>query len=123
METINKENLESFLKKYKSLNDGKIESIFYDIKESQIEVIINIAWKEESKKKKDETINITNKKIKLIFKNIEECNNKEIYDYDFIYEAYIKYIKIKEKEYICFASDKTDPFIYIVSAEMYYEKM
>ena len=36
METINKENLESFLKKYKSLNDGKIESIFYDIKESQI---------------------------------------------------------------------------------------
>lgn len=120
MEKITKENLNQFLTKYQNLHDSKIESTFYDINNSQIEIIFNIIWTYNPKTKKSDIVQTHKGKIKMIFSDIEECNNKEIFSYDFIYEAYIKYIKLKEKEYICFASDKTDPFIYIVCKEIEY---
>lgn len=122
MEKITKENLNKFLSKYQNLHDSKIESTFYDINNSQIEIKFSILWSGEVKLKKDGTLQTKKGHLRMLFNNIEECNNKEIFSYDFIYQAYVKYIKLKEKEYICFASDKTDPFLYIVCEEVEYEE-
>ena len=43
--------------------------------------------------------------------------------WDEIYKAYIKYIKLDNKDFICFASDEKDPLIYIVCESIEYEEI
>lgn len=66
----------------------------------------------------------TNKiKMRMVLHNVERCNNKEMFMWDEIYKAYIKYIKLDNKDFICFASDEKDPLIYIVCESIEYEEI
>lgn len=61
--------------------------------------------------------------MRLIFSGIEQCNNKEIFSWDYIQHAYLKCIKLKNKGFICFASDEEEPNVYIVCDEVKYEEI
>lgn len=58
----------------------------------------------------------------MIFYGVENVRMKESFSWDYIYTAFIKYVKIKNKEYICFASDENEPFVSIVCDYIEYEE-
>ena len=61
--------------------------------------------------------------MRIILNNIKQCNNKEMFSWDYINEIFIKYIKLSNNEFICFASDAQEPLIYIVCESMEYEEI
>jgi len=123
MSFITKDNLSSFIDYYHGFHDSYIASIHYDITNSQIEIFIDVYWSGEPVLKEDGTYETNKTKIKLIFNGVEQCHNKEMFSWDYITAAYIKYIKIKNKEYICFASDEKEPLVYIVCDSINYEEL
>ena len=41
----------------------------------------------------------------------------------FINEVYIHYVKVKNQEFICFASDEENPLVYILCDNIEYEEL
>ena len=123
MKKITKDNLNEFIYYYHAFHDSYITNINYDIKKSEIELLIDVYWSGEPIKKEDKTYETNKTKMKIVFKGVEQFNTKEIFSWDYIYEAFIKYINIKNKEYICFATDEENPQIYIVCDQIEYEEM
>lgn len=123
MKKITKENLEEFLNYYHGFHDSYITDINYDIKASSIEMFINVFWSGESKVLEDNTYETNKTNLKMIFLGVEKCNVKEMFSWDYVSEAFMKYIKLENKEYICFSDDEKEPNIYIVSDEISYEEM
>lgn len=120
---ITKETLPSFIEYYHAFHDSYITNVNYNIELSQIEIIINVCWVGESKLKEDGTYETNNIKMKMVFNDVEQYTNKEIFSWDYINEVFIKYIKIQNKEFVCFASGEKDPFIYIVCDNIEYEEL
>lgn len=121
MKDINKNNLDSFMKYYQNFHDSVITSIEYDILNSKIILYINVFWSGKPSLKKDGSLETNKLNMKIVFDDIYECNNKELYSWDSIYDAYLKFIKLNNTEYICFADSKENPNIYIVANKMFYE--
>ncbi len=120
---ITKDNLSSFIEYYHDFHDSYITNINYDIKFSKIEMFIDVYWSGEPILKEDKTYETNKTKMKMIFNGVEQCNNKEIFSWDYINNAFIQYIKIKNKEFICFASDEKEPSVYIVCDNIEYEEL
>ncbi len=120
---ITKDNLSSFIEYYHGFHDSYITNINYDIRLSKIELFIDVYWSGEPILKEDSTYETNKTKMKMIFNGVEQCNNKEIFSWDYISDAFIKYIKIKNKEFICFASDEKEPLVYIVCDNIEYEEL
>lgn len=123
MVLITKDNLSSFIEYYHRFHDSYITNINYDIKLSQIEIFIDVFWSGEPIQKEDGTYETNKTKIKITFNEVKQCNNKEIFSWDYISNIFIKYIKIQDKEYICFASDEKDPLVYIICDNIEYEEL
>ncbi len=123
MTLITKENLPSFIEYYHGFHDGYITNVNYNIEFSQIEIIISACWSGEPKLKEDGTYETSRVKLKMIFHDVEQYNSKEIFSWDYINDAFIKYIKIQNKKFICFASDEKDPSVYIVCDSIEYEEL
>lgn len=119
---ISRDNLQEFLDYYHYLHDSTISNINYDIYNSKIEMLIDVFWSGTPKLKEGKTYETNKTKLKIIFEGIEKCNNKEIYSWDFINNVFIKYIKLNNKEFICFAEEEEDPYIYIVCDKIIYEE-
>lgn len=120
---ITKDNVSSFIEYYHNLHDSYIPNVSYDIKLSKIELAINVFWSGKPILNKDKYYETNSTKLKMIFSNIEKCNIKEIFSWDYINDALIKYINIKNKDYICFANDESNPLIYIVCDKIEYEEL
>lgn len=120
---ITKDNLSSFIEYYHNFHDSYITNINYDIKLSKIELFIDVSWSGELILKEDGHYETNKTKLKMIFNDIEQCNNKEIFSWDYISDAFMKYINIKNKDYICFASDENDPLVYIICDNIEYEEL
>lgn len=120
---ITKNNLDKFNEYYHSFHDSYITNINYDIIESKIELFINVCWSGEPNKKNNGTYETNKTKINIIFNNIKQFSNKEIFSWDYINAAFIQYIILDEKEYICFADDKREPLIYIVCESIEYNEI
>ena len=120
---ITKDNLSSFIEYYHGFHDSYITNINYDIRLSKIELFIDVYWLGEPILKEDRTYETNKTKMKIIFNGVEQCNNKEIFSWDYISDAFIKYIKIRNKEFICFASDENEPLVYIVCDNIEYEEL
>lgn len=123
MTSITKDNLQSFIEYYHGFYDSCISNVNYDIDKSQIELFINVFWSNNPTIKEDGTYETNKTKMKMVFNDVEQCNNKEIFSWDYIDDIFIKYINIKNKEYICFANEEKDPFIYIVCDNIEYEEL
>lgn len=120
---ITKDNLLEFINYYHYFHDSYITNINYDINNSQIELYIDVCWSGKATIKENGYYNTNKTKMKILFNGVTQCNNKEIFSWDYIDEALIKYIKIESKEYICFASAEENPFVYIVCDSMKYEEL
>lgn len=120
---ITKDNLSSFIEYYHGFHDSHITNINYDIMLSKIELFIDVYWSGKPILKEDRTYETNKTKMKMIFNGVEQCNNKEMFSWDYISDAFIKYIKIRNKEFICFASDENDPLVYIVCDNIEYEEL
>lgn len=121
MKDISKDNLDSFMSYYQNFHDSVITSIEYDIINSKINLYINVFWSGKPSLKEDGSLETNKLNMKVVFDDIYQCNNKELYSWDSIYDAYLKFIKLDNVEYICFADAKENPNIYIVSKKMFYE--
>ena len=105
-----------------ALGRGDVERN-YDISKSEIELLINVCWSGEPILKDDNAYQTNKTKMRMILNNVEKCNNKEMFSWDYINKVFIKYIKLDNKEFICFASDEQDPVIYIVCESIKYEEI
>ena len=123
MEKLNKGNLANFIGFYHAFHDSVITNINYDVNKDKIELLVNVCWTGEATLKEDGYYETNSKKMKMIFSNIIEYKCSEICSWDFIYEIYLEYVMLDGKEYICFASDEKDPFIYIVCDSIEYEEI
>lgn len=123
MNKITKDNLSSFIEYYHGLHDSYITNINYNILKSQIEILVDVCWSGNPTLKEDGIYNTNKTKIKMVFNGVEECNNKEIFSWDYINDAYIKYVKMHNKEFICFASDEKDPQVYVICENIEYEEL
>ncbi len=121
MNKINKDNLTSFLEYYFYLHD----SFIADIKDfdNKIELIINVFWSGKTILKEDNTYETNQTKLRIVLNNIERRSDEEDYFSDYIDEVFISFIKLNNKEYICFASDKKEPSFYAVCESMEYEEL
>lgn len=123
MEKITKENLTEFMDYYHQLHDSYIEEIHYNVYKSRIELLIDVCWSGVPKLKEDKTYETNKTKLKLILNNIKKYSFKDLFSYDYINEACIKFINMDNNEYICFATDENEPLIYIVCESIEYQKM
>jgi len=123
MNKITKNNLDEFVKYYLDFHDSYITNINYDISKSKIELFIDVCWSGQPVLKDDNTYQTNKTRMKMILNDVEQCNNKEMFSWDYIDEALIKYIKLDNKEFICFASDVKEPLIYIVCQSIEYEEL
>lgn len=123
MNKITKDNLDEFINYYHEFHDSYITNVNYDISKSQIELLINVRWAGKPILREDKTYQTNKIKMKMILNNIEQCNNKEMFSWDYINEIFIKYIKLNNNEFICFASDEQEPLIYIVCESVEYEEI
>ena len=123
MNKITKNNIEEFINYYHYFHDSNINNVNYDILNSKIEIYIDVFWSGEPLIKEGVYYETNKTKIKIILSGIEQCNIKEIYSINNIEEAYLKYIKLNNKEFICFASDFENPLFYIVCDNMGYEEI
>ena len=115
MKSINKENLESFMSFYHDFQGSSIISIEYDILNSRITIVINVLGLCKTSLNRDKS------EVKILFEDVYKCNNKEIFLWDNITKAYLKYVHLDNEEYICFADDGVKPSLYIVCKSMKYQ--
>lgn len=123
MNKITKDNLSSFMEYYHDFHDSHITHINYNIEKAKIQILINVYWSGEPTSNENESYNTNKTKLKMVFYGVEECNNKELFSWDYIYNAYLKFIKIKNKEFICFADDEKKPQVYVVCENIEYEEL
>lgn len=123
MKKITKDNLNEFIDYYHEFHDSRITNVNYDISKSEIELLIDVFWSGEPTLKEDNSYQTNKIKMRMVLHNVERCNNKEMFMWDEIYKAYIKYIKLDNKDFIYFASDEKDPLIYIVCESIEYEEI
>ena len=118
MNMISKENINEVMEKYRDFHDCSLISIYYDIYNQKIEITIKLFWEMNENKE----YNRSNNNLKMIFEKVKECNIKENNSWDFIQEAYMKYITTEDsKEMLCFSSDEENPLYYISCENIRFE--
>lgn len=122
MKNITKENIEEFLDYYHGFHDSSIRDVKFNYKKGSIEIFINVFWSGEPSLKADGTYETHRTKMRMLCNNIIQYNYKENYT-DYIDDAYLRFLIIDKKEYICFATDKEKPLISIVCENIEYEEM
>lgn len=120
---ITKNNLSEFLKYYHFFHDSYITNVNYLIYEEKVEMFIDVCWSGEAKLKEGNTYETNKTKIKLLFNKVKKFKCKEMFSWDYIDKVYINYIKLDNKEYICFANNEENIFIYIVCNEIEYSEI
>lgn len=116
MKKITEDNLEEFLETYHDLHDSWIADIKYNIFDSKIELLFEFI-------NDPKRLDPEKKKLRMIFNDVQQCDIREMYSWDYIQEAYLDYILFEEDEYICFANDEKEPMIYIVCEDIDYEEV
>lgn len=123
MNKITQDNLEEFLNYYQKFHDSYITNINYDISKSKIELLIDVCWSGKPILKENKTYQTNKIKMRMILSDVEQCNHKEIFSWDYINKASIKYIQLNNQEFTCFADDEQQPLIYIVCKNIEYEEI
>lgn len=122
MTPLTKENLNNFIDYVHNFHDSTIEDVKLDYKKSKIILDLNVFWSGTPTIKKDGTYETYRTKMKMYFEEIEQFRLQETYQ-DYIESALLKFIKIKNEEFFCFASDEQEPSIAIVSKKAFYEEL
>ena len=123
MKKITKDNLDSFMEYYHGFHDSYITHIHYDTYQEKIELSFDVCWSSKPVLREDNTYETNRTKMKMKLNRVKQCNIKEIFSWDYINHAFMKYLTLEEEEYLCFASDEEDPLLYIVCEEIEYEDL
>ena len=121
MKELSKENLNWFIMHYYDLHDSYIQKINYDVFDSKIELLIDVCLSGKPILKGGKMFQPTKARLRLVLNDIKTFEIKDYFSWDYINKVYIKYIKLDNKEYICFATDEKEPLIYIVCNDIEYE--
>ncbi len=121
MKQIRKDNLEEFLDYYHGCHDSYIKDVKYEFLKDKVEFFIDVFWSGNPTIKDDGTYETNRKKMHMVCSNVVQYNYKENYS-DSIDDVYLNYLRIKNKEYICFATDKEKPLISVVCENIWYEE-
>lgn len=89
----------------------------------KIEVLMGVFWSGEPTLKEGGTYETNKVKVKMNLNGVVQCNIKELFSWDSINDVFIKYITIKDQEFICFASEEEDPSFYVVCDSIEYEEL
>ena len=122
MKKINKDNLLQFLNYYHRFHDSYITTINYDVSNANVELFVDIQWTGEPIKKFDGYFETNKTKMMIQFIGVKKFKCKEFFQWDYFNEVYLDYIKLENKELICFSNDKNDSFIYIVCDNIKYKE-
>ena len=122
MKKINKDNLLQFLNYYHRFHDSYITTINYDVSNANIELFVDVQWTGEPTKKFDGYFETNKTKMMIQFIGVKKFKCKEFFQWDYFNEVYLDYIKLENKELICFSNDKNDSFIYIVCDNIKYKE-
>lgn len=122
MKAITKENINEFMEYYHDFHDSCINDLKYNYKEDNIEIIMDVFWSGNPKIKSDGTYETNKTKLKMLCKKIYQYKYKENY-MNYIDGAYLKYIKMENKDYLCFATDKEEPQVSIVCGYIEYKEI
>ena len=76
---ITKDYLSSFMEYYHDFHDSYITNVNYNVKLSQIEVFIDVCWSGKPKLKENMKYETNKTKIKMVFNDVKQCCNKEIF--------------------------------------------
>lgn len=123
MKEIAKEDLNTFMEYYHLLHDSYITQINYNINDSKIELIVDVCWSGEPTLRSDNTYETNKTRLLLVLNSIKTFNIKDYFSGDYIDKVYMKFIKLDDKEYICFATEEKEPLIYIVCESIEYEEI
>ncbi len=123
MNKIDKNNLLDFINYYHAFHDSWITNINYDIVNSKIEMSVCVDWSGKSIVKEDGKLDTNKVKMKVIFNDVEKCEIREYFSWDFIKNIYIKYITLDGKEFVCFANEEENPEVYIICNNIEYEEI
>src|SRR5574344_2340604 len=104
MKELHKDNLLQFLNYYHYFHDSFITKINYDVRRDTIELLVDVYWSGEPLKKATGYFETNKTKMKIKFINIKEFKCKEIFQWDHINNAFFDYIKLDNKEFICFSN-------------------
>ena len=121
MKSINKKNIINFMNYYHNFHDSSILNINYIIKESKIEIILNVCWSGIPVLNEDKTYQTNGVVLRMIFYDILQYNNREISK--MINKAYLRYIKFDDREMLCFADSVDKPLFYVVCDRIEYEEI
>lgn len=123
MKSINKKNIINFMNYYHNFHDSNILNINYIIKESKIEIILNVCWSGIPVLNEDKTYQTNGVVLKMIFYDILQYNNREMVIDNKINKAFLKYIKLNDREVLCFADSVDKPSFYVVCDRIEYEEI
>ena len=123
MKCINKKNITNFMNYYHNFHDSNILNINYIIKESKIEIILNVCWSGIPVLNEDKTYQTNGVVLKMIFYDILQYNNREMVIDNKINKAFLKYIKLNDREVLCFADSVDKPSFYVVCDRIEYEEI
>ena len=123
MKSKNKKNIINFMNYYHNFHDSNILNINYIIKESKIEIILNVCWSGIPVLNEDKTYQTNGVVLKMIFYDILQYNNREMVIDNKINKAFLKYIKLNDREVLCFADSVDKPSFYVVCDRIEYEEI
>ena len=86
-------------------------------------MLIDVAWSGKRFVREDGTTDTNKTKLRMVFNDVQQCDIKELYSWDFIMNCYLNYVTFEEDQYICFANDEKDPMLYIVCEDIDYEEV
>lgn len=125
MITITKENLEQFKDYYHWFHDSTISKVVFDKTKNELSLFVDVYWSREPYVKPDGFYETHPVKMKMLFSDVKEYkDNLDSEDYmGYVDDAYMEFIVLDKKEYICFAEDKDEPFFYVVAKSCIYEEI
>lgn len=125
MKKVMKENLEEFKNYYHWFHDSTITNVVFNEKKKELTLFLNVFWSGKPFVKPDGYYETHPVKMKMVFHGVKEYkDNLDSEDYmGYIDDAYLEFIRIDKKEYICFAEDNEEPYFYVVALSCEYEEI
>ena len=123
MKEINRKNISNFMNYYHNFHDSNIININYIVKDTRIEIVLDVCWSGIPVLNEDKTYQTNSVMLKIIFYDIVQYNNREMFFNKNINKAFLKYIKFNDKEMLCFADSSLEPLFYVVCDRIEYEEI
>lgn len=122
---ITKENLEQFKDYYHWFHDSTLSKVVFDKIKKELTLFVNAYWSGKTYVKPDGFYETHPVKMRMFFSEVKEYKDSlDSEDYmGYIDEAYMEFITLNKKEYICFAEDKEEPFFYVIAKSCKYEEI